>query len=435
LYKRFLEKREVTLLALMMILVPLAGEIKFYPFNEFYRVSFGPPMLFIFLLGLRKVPAIRCGVLAGISVLLFRIILDLIFLDSFDWMISLSINSPSFFYYFTYALVFYLLKIHHFNNQPWVMGLLGIITELAAGVVELIVENVVLEAPVTMDALNKLIIFAIFRSFFVIGLFSTIKLRESTLRELEIQKQNEHMIMLVSNLYEETILLKKSVQDAEEITKLSYNLYTELQEIKDGKEDLALEEIPQQVLRIAGEVHEIKKDNQRILAGLSKLITEQSFLDFLDIQSLLSVIVRTHEKYADLLGKKIEFVYSYIGSHPPYHVYTFISIVNNLVANSVEAIKESGRIEILAEQKQECLEICIHDNGPGIPNQYKDVIFKPGFTLKFDNTGKSSTGIGLTFVKGLVEKLEGEVILENLEEGRGTTFILSLPIENLTKKR
>ncbi|MCH6267324.1 ATP-binding protein, partial [Bacillus sp. FJAT-50051] len=134
---KIFSKNELTLLAAMAILVPLAGEVKFYPFNEVYRVSFGPPALFLFLLGLRKVPAILCGTLAGVSVLVFRILLDAIFLEPFDWLVSIHANLPSFVYYFTYALVFFLLKIHQFNQLPWVIGLLGIVTEFAAGMSEL----------------------------------------------------------------------------------------------------------------------------------------------------------------------------------------------------------------------------------------------------------------------------------------------------------
>ncbi|WP_284037333.1 sensor histidine kinase [Neobacillus sp. 114] len=433
-YIKFFSKNELTLLAAMAILVPLAGEVKFYPFNEVYRVSFGPPALFLFLLGLRKVPAILCGTLAGVSVLAFRILLDAVFLEPFDWLVSIHANLPSFVYYFAYALVFFLLKIHQFNQRPWVIGLLGIVTEFAAGMSELFFERLLFEELTTIDAVHKIFIFAVFRSFFVVGLFSTLKYHESKLKETEIQKRNEHMIMVVSNLYEETILLKKTLQFAEKVTKQSYNLYKDLHEIKEGQRNFSLEGIPQQALRIAGEVHEIKKDNQRILSGLSKLITEESLLDYIDIDSLFSIIVRTNKKYAELLGKKIEFVFSISGTHPDYHAYTFTSIVNNLVSNSVEAINETGKIELLAEQNQDWLTIRVKDTGPGIPSQYKDVIFKPGFTLKFDSTGKSSTGIGLTYVKEVVEMHDGNVLLNNSEDGKGAAFTVHLPMAKITRK-
>ncbi|WP_395534221.1 ATP-binding protein [Neobacillus thermocopriae] len=422
------------MLVAMVILVPLAGEIKFYPFNEIYRVSFGPPALFLFLLWLRKVPTVICGLLAGLSVLTFRMILDGIHPQPFDWMNALQANFPSFTYYIAYSLVFFLLKIHRYNQRPWVIGVLGIFNDFAAGLIELTIEVLSFGTFLTLDAIYKIFIIAIFRSFFVIGFFSTMKFHDSKLKEAEIKKRNEHLMLLVSNLYAETILLKKSLQHAEEVTKQSYNLYKVLQQLKQGKKIYNLNEIPQQALRIAGEVHEIKKDNQRILSGLSKLISDENLHDYLDIQSLFKAIVRSNKNYAELLGKDIHFDFSYSGSHPPYHVYTFISIINNLVANSVEAIMDTGKIILSADQQEDWLTLRIEDNGPGIPTSHKEVIFKPGFTLKFDSTGKSSTGIGLTYVKEVVEMLEGNVTLNEPKEGSGAIFIIRLPIEKLTRK-
>ncbi len=45
------------------------------------------------------------------------------------------------------------------------------------------------------------------------------KLYEAQSREKHIKKQNEHMLMLISNLYEDAVHLKKTLQDAENITK------------------------------------------------------------------------------------------------------------------------------------------------------------------------------------------------------------------------
>ncbi|WP_163183494.1 MULTISPECIES: sensor histidine kinase [Neobacillus] len=431
---KYLSKNELLMLVAMVILVPLAGEIKFYPFNDIYRVSFGPPALFLFLLWLRKVPTVFCGLLTGLSVLIFRMILDGFHPQPFDWINSLQANFPSFSYYVAYSLVFFILKIHRYNQRPWVIGVLGIFNDFAAGLIELTIEVLSFGTFLTLDAIYKIFIIAIFRSFFVIGFFSTMKFHDSKLREAEMKKRNEHMMLLISNLYADTILLKKSLQHAEEVTKQSYSLYKVLQELKQGKKTFTLNEIPQQALRIAGEVHEIKKDNQRILSGLTKLISDENLHDYLDIESLFKAIIRSNKNYAELLGKNIHFYFSSSGSHPPYHVYTFISIINNLVANSVEAIMETGKIILSAEQQEDWLTIRIEDDGPGIPPSHKEVIFKPGFTLKFDSTGKSSTGIGLTYVKEVVEMLDGKVTLDEPKNGSGAIFIIRLPIEKLTRK-
>jgi len=66
----------------------------------------------------------------------------------------------------------------------------------------------------------------------------------------------------------------------------------------------------------------------------------------------------------------------------------------------------------------------VSDNGVGIPRDKQDVIFKIFKTLK-NPDGKSSTGIGLSTVKNLVEKLGGEISLTS-QKGKGSTFTFTI---------
>ncbi|WHY89002.1 ATP-binding protein [Neobacillus novalis] len=77
----------------------------------------------------------------------------------------------------------------------------------------------------------------------------------------------------------------------------------------------------------------------------------------------------------------------------------------------------------------------MRDNGPGIAQNLIHVVFKPGFATKYDSSGRSSTGIGLTNVKELVERLEGEITLQS-EVGKlsGSDYKIRLPISKLTLK-
>ncbi|HSL85819.1 MAG TPA: HAMP domain-containing sensor histidine kinase, partial [Bacteroidales bacterium] len=70
------------------------------------------------------------------------------------------------------------------------------------------------------------------------------------------------------------------------------------------------------------------------------------------------------------------------------------------------------------------LEIRVSDNGPGIPDAIKDKIFQPFFTTKPTGQG---TGLGLSLSYDIVKAHGGEIKVES-EEGKGTTFILLLPI-------
>jgi two-component system sensor histidine kinase YcbA len=237
--------------------------------------------------------------------------------------------------------------------------------------------------------------------------------------------------MIISSLYEETIHLKKTLRDSERITKDAYFLY---QKLKEAEGQLLPLNLSAAMLKMVGEIHEIKKDNQRIYAGLSKLISDESYTEYMNIHELMKIIIRTNHKYALSLGKEIEFIPEIKGNHPDYHIYRVLSLFNNLVMNAIEAIKKSGSVKIGVHEQQHYVHFHIQDNGPGIPNRKKDLIFEPGFTSKYETDGSSSTGIGLSYVKTMVEELDGIVMLQSIPEVNGTLFTIELPIHNLTMK-
>lgn len=424
--------KDRTIILFMIFFVPLAGEINFYPINETFRVSLGPPTLFLFLLFLRKT-AIIPGFLTAILVVFFRILLDFIMEANFNWIASFETHYPSFFFYFTYTCLFYLVKVNRFHHRLLFIGFFGITIEIVSNLVEIFIQFIIFKVTITSGSLFEMSLIALTHSFMVLGVFSMMKLYEAQSREIEVRKRNEHMLLHVSNLYEESIHLKKTLQNSETITMKTYELYRELIEnqIEDNK---FLEKIRQQLLEIAGEVHEIKKDNQRIFAGLSKLISNEGFTDYVNITDLIKIIVRANEKYSHLLEKDIYFSYDIKGNHPHYHIYTILSIVNNLVANAVEAIQEQGTIKIKVSIQQNSVQFRIEDDGPGILDKNKELIFKPGFTSKFDAMGNPSTGIGLTFVEDMVKKLNGNITFKSGSNEKGTVFIICLPVDNLVEK-
>ncbi|MDW7615619.1 sensor histidine kinase [Peribacillus simplex] len=430
-----LMKKEVNILALMLLTVPLAGELSFYPLNETFRISFGPPALFFFLLLLQKTPAILSGALTGTMVVLFRILIDFFTNDNFHWASTFQEQYPSFFFYFTYSFLFSLVKINRFQNRSLIIGFIGLIIEILSDIAELIIQYFVLETTIALGSLNEMIVIAFGHSFIVLSFFNMMKLYEAQSRERQIRKQNEHMLMLISNLYEETIHLRKTLKNAENITKESYDLYRDLKERekREKQPHVLTQQYSQRALRIAGEMHEVKKDNQRIFAGLSKLISNESFKDYMEAAELIQLIIRINEKYALSLGKDIQFEYSLDGntdSH--YHVYTVLSLFNNLVANAVEAIKEKGIVSLSLRELCDNVEFKVADNGPGIPKKYQTVIFKPGFTSKYDHFGTPSTGIGLSYVKEVVKELGGDILLESKIDG--AVFSIKLPIHKLIQK-
>ncbi len=96
----------------------------------------------------------------------------------------------------------------------------------------------------------------------------------------------------------------------------------------------------------------------------------------------------------------------------------------NFLVNAAHAIEDNGEINITTSQQGDRVTIQISDNGCGIPKNKQAKIFDPFFTTK--PVGKG-TGLGLSLSYKIIEKHHGSIDLIS-EEGKGTTFIISLPV-------
>jgi PAS domain S-box-containing protein len=94
----------------------------------------------------------------------------------------------------------------------------------------------------------------------------------------------------------------------------------------------------------------------------------------------------------------------------------------NVLINAAQASPPKGKIQIDTVTEQERLLIKIKDNGPGIPDDIKEKIFKPFFTTK--NTG---TGLGLAMVKRVIEAHTGQIFFKSGADG--TLFIVEIPLK------
>jgi PAS domain S-box-containing protein len=102
---------------------------------------------------------------------------------------------------------------------------------------------------------------------------------------------------------------------------------------------------------------------------------------------------------------------------------TFIRrILTNLVCNAIQAMPNGGNLELTSMAKEDKVIVTVADTGEGIPEDFKPKLFSPMLTTK-----AKGQGLGLAVVKRLVEALSGKVSFES-EEGKGTKFIIELPI-------
>lgn len=96
----------------------------------------------------------------------------------------------------------------------------------------------------------------------------------------------------------------------------------------------------------------------------------------------------------------------------------------NILSNAIEAIEGEGKIIIQTRPKGKGVEIRIKDSGTGIPESIRKRIFEPFFTTKAIGQG---TGLGLSISYGIIEQHDGCIKVES-EEGKGTEFIINLPV-------
>ena len=95
----------------------------------------------------------------------------------------------------------------------------------------------------------------------------------------------------------------------------------------------------------------------------------------------------------------------------------------NLIDNALDAIPDSGRVEVRANRERQRVVVRIVDNGSGIPAQIRERIFDPFFTTKPVGQG---TGLGLDIVRRLVRHNDGEISVESQPGRTEFRVVLSL---------
>ena len=95
----------------------------------------------------------------------------------------------------------------------------------------------------------------------------------------------------------------------------------------------------------------------------------------------------------------------------------------NLIKNAGEAMPDGGTLTFHTRREGQMLRVEVSDTGCGISPENQDRVFQEFFTTK-----DRGYGLGLHIVRTIVERHGGAVAVES-EPGKGTTFILDLPIE------
>jgi signal transduction histidine kinase len=103
--------------------------------------------------------------------------------------------------------------------------------------------------------------------------------------------------------------------------------------------------------------------------------------------------------------------------------------IDNLISNAIKYSPIGGRISVLVSNERKKTLIRVADEGAGLSPEDLSRLFGRFQRLSAKPTaGESSTGLGLSIVKRIVDMHGGDVLAESAGPGQGATFTITLPM-------
>ncbi|WP_249043470.1 ATP-binding protein [Paenibacillus faecis] len=405
----------------------IAGEFKINPFDgDIFRIALGSSAFLLFLLLLRDLPCLKTGMATGAVVLLFRVALDVLWPNHAPPLQSFCNHISAAVYYIAFGAV--LSFVRRLDRvHPLLLGGAAACADFISNEAELLTRMLVLgTSSFHLSEWAYLSLIAVLRTYFATGIYSSMAIYRMRAVQAEQQRRIDQMLGFGSGLYGEVFYLRKSVDTVERLTAESYGLYRDLKQ--DGRTAHA-----RRLLDITQQIHEVKKDSQRILAGLLKLSEQEDAAADMRLAQMADFLLKSNAEYARMLGKEISFEQMVTANYRTNRYIPLLTLLNNLLANAVEAIEERGTVGLRIFEAEGRTWIVVQDNGRGFEEGDRDLLFEPGFTTKFDEEGAAATGIGLSHVRDIVNAFGGRIEVRAPVAGPGAVFEVAIP--TITIKR
>lgn len=154
----------------------------------------------------------------------------------------------------------------------------------------------------------------------------------------------------------------------------------------------------------------------------------------LDIQkaSIMEVLARSLElNDLQAMRKEVELVIDTDDALPRFLMDApkIEQAITNLVSNAIEHSDPKSRVFISLIENSDTVTFQVRDEGPGIPDDERDKLFKPFEKTRIKKTGgEKSTGLGMVIIRKIVEAHGGSIWLDS-RLNEGTTIAFSLPID------
>ncbi|MFQ5628208.1 MAG: ATP-binding protein [bacterium] len=182
-------------------------------------------------------------------------------------------------------------------------------------------------------------------------------------------------------------------------------------------------------LQTLGKVTSVNKQACERISGIVKSLKNFARLDEeeITIANIHDGLDSTLELLKYLFEKRIRITKDY-GQIPSIRCKAaqLNQVFTNILHNACQAIENKGEIQIRTIHQNGQIQVSISDTGVGITLENLNRIFDPGYTTKGVGVG---TGLGLSIAYKIVEDHGGKIEVKS-EAGKGTTFVIHLPVKN-----
>ena len=363
--------------------------------------------------------------MTGLFVLLFRTLTDLA--AGISLVRALEMEYPGGVFYLCYDVLLCLLLSDRRSASYPRLWLATLVCDVVSNVVNLVLSSHGLN--LSADMLAALLWLAFGRSMAALTiLFVSRSYRLLILRE-EHEQRYQHLFLMTADLKTELYFLKKDAEDIEAVMSSAYQLYEHLEAQHADESLTAL------ALSIARDVHEVKKDNLRIIRGIEEEVAGDFDDETMALSDLLHILQVSTRQLLGQLRADIRLECSYDRDLPIREHYRLLSVLKNLVTNAVEAIQAGpshGNVQVDCRVQGDDLRLQVTDNGPGISSRAMNLLFQVGYSTKFNpDTGDINRGVGLPAVKYIVDELGGSIQVDS-RPGVRTQFDILLPLAAVT---
>jgi signal transduction histidine kinase len=184
----------------------------------------------------------------------------------------------------------------------------------------------------------------------------------------------------------------------------------------------------------------IKQENERLLNNIEKVLQAARLkksniklkISEIDVNEIIAEIVNRNQINIDEVGGQLTYSPNALQSIIEADKTHVSNMVHNLIENSIKYRKENVPLEVhvATYSKLKGIEIVVEDNGIGIPTEVLERVFEKFYR---EHTGDlhnvKGHGLGLSYVKQIVEDHNGQIYVES-EKGKGSTFIIKMPLIN-----